>query len=128
MYQNTYLPQYQYQYQQRQDYMPAMQQPAQQNNNGFSIRPVSSRAEAEASQIAFDGTPHFFYNTSCGEVYAKTFNANNGTAPLVTFYREKEAAQQLPQYVTVEEFKALKEEIERLKRPSRKGGVSNDPD
>lgn len=124
MYQG-FMPQQQYQpYQIRQDFMPQQQpQPIlQQQTGGFTIRPVASRAEAEAAQIPFDGSTHFFYDTSSGKLFAKTFNAMNGTAPLVTFSREEE--RQAPQYVTLEEFNAFKEEL--MKKPATKGKKNDD--
>ena len=113
MYQ-AYMPQqYQpYQNQMRQDFM-MHQQPQSilplQQTGGVTIRLVASRAEAEAFQIPFDGSTHFFYDTSSDKLYAKTFNAMNGTAPLATFSREEEA--KLPVYVTLEEFNSFKEEF-----------------
>lgn len=113
MYQ-TYMPQqYQpYQNQMRQDFM-IQQQPQSilslQQTGGVTIRLVASRAEAEAFQIPFDGSTHFFYDTSSGKLYAKTFNAMNGTAPLVTFSREEGV--QTPRYVTLEEFNLFKDEF-----------------
>lgn len=107
----TYMPQYQYPA--RQEYAPAMPQA-----NGFACRPVTSRAEAEVSQIPFDGSTTFFVDMANGKIYAKTFNPNNGTAPLVTFSRDMDVVQ-APQYVTLEDFNALKEEIEKLKKPGK---------
>ena len=124
MYQNTYLPQFQYP--QRQEQRPMM--PYMQQNMGFACVPVTSREAAEVYQIPFDGSTTYFVDTANGKIYAKTFNAMNGTAPLVTFSRDAEVIAPLPQYVTVEEFNTLKDEIERLKKPTKKGGAVNDPD
>lgn len=115
----TYMPQYQYQVQQRQDYISS--QPMQQVN-GFACRPVTSRAEAEVYQIPFDGSTTFFVDMANGKIYAKTFNAMNGTAPLVTFIREGETP--APQYVTQEEFNAFKDEM--LKKPAGKVKKNDD--
>ena len=113
----TYMP---YQYPQRQDYRP-IQPVIPQNNPGFNCLPVTSKAEAEVFQIPFDGTTTYFVDTANGKIYAKTFNATTGAAPLVTFSRDAEVVVQPPQYVTMEDFNALKEEIERLKiKPIKK--------
>lgn len=124
MYPAMYMPQYQYQ--QRQEYMPqpVMQTPVQQANNSMSIRLVASRAEAETMQIPFDGTTHFFYDTSCGKMYSKTFNGNTGAAPLITYSRDAEVVTTAPQYVTMEEFNAFKEEM--TKRPTGKAAKKDD--
>ena len=113
----TYMP---YQYPQRQDYRQPMQPVIPQNNPGFNCLPVTSKAEAEVFQIPFDGTTTYFVDTANGKIYAKTFNATTGAAPLVTFSRDAEVVVRPPQYVTMEDFNALKEEIERLKKPTKK--------
>lgn len=110
----TYIPQYQYP--QRQEY----RQPIIPQNNGFNCLPVTSKAEAEVFQIPFDGSTTYFVDTANGKIYAKTFNASTGAAPLVTFSRDAEVVVRPPQYVTMEDFNALKEEIERLKKPTKK--------
>lgn len=122
----TYMPQYQYQ--QRQEYMP-MQQPVQQPQQAqqagvYAVRPVASKAEVETAQISFDGTPHFFYNTASGDLYVKAFNATNGTAPIATYKREAEAP--APEYATMDSvmemrqtINRLAEEIDRLKKPGK---------
>lgn len=105
---------------------PAPQNPAPGVNgqSGYLCRPVTSRAEAEVFQIPFDGSTTYFVDTANGKIYAKTFNFNNGTAPLVTYIREEEAPTQ--QYVTTEIFEALRGEmdaikssIESLKKPKK---------
>lgn len=109
---STYFPQYQYP--QRQDYIPQQIQSTQQLNNGFTIRPVASRAEAEAAQIPFDGSVNCFYDTSSGKIFAKTFNANNGTAPLITFSREAEVQTAPPEYATMDTITEMRQTINRL--------------
>lgn len=122
MYQ-SFMPQYQ-PYQVRQEFMPQPQQSVMsQQAAGFSIRPVASRAEAEAAQIPFDGSTHFFCDTASGKIYAKTFNALDGTAPLVSFIREE--VQPAPRYVTLDEFNAFKEEL-MAKKPAGKGKKTDD--
>lgn len=92
--------------------------------SGFSCRPVTSRAEAEVFQIPFDGSTTYFVDTANGKIYSKTFNFNDGTAPLVTYVRE--SAVPAPQYVTADmvdglrgEVDALRNEIEALKKSKK---------
>ena len=77
------------------------------------VRLVASKAEVVAAQIPFDGNEYFFKDTSNGKIYGKTFNFADGTAPVVTYSREAETQ---IQYATAEDIKALKAEIEELKR------------
>lgn len=92
--------------------------------SGFSCRPVTSKAEAEVFQIPFDGSTSYFVDTANGKIYAKTFNFNDGTAPLVTYVRESVAPP--VQYAPLDamdalrgEIEALKEEIESLKKTKK---------
>lgn len=116
----TYMPQYPQRQQEYRPMMPMMAQPVIPQSNGFNCLPVTSKAEAEVYQIPFDGTTTYFVDTANGKIYAKTFNATTGAAPLVTFSRDAEVVVRPPQYVTMEDFNALKEEIERLKKPTKK--------
>ena len=102
-----------YQPYQRQDYIPSNIPGLLQTPSQPIVRPVASRAEAEVSQAPFDGTPAYFENKAAGEMYKKAF-LPDGTAPLETY---KKVTEQPVQYVTVEQFNALVEEIEKLKRP-----------
>ena len=102
-------------------------QPAQSgvtSSSGYLCRPVTSKAEAEVFQIPFDGSTTYFVDTANGKIYSKTFNFNDGTAPLVTYVRESSAP--APQYVTAdavdglrEEIAVLKNEIEALKKTKK---------
>lgn len=94
---------------------------------GFVCKPVTSRAEAVAYQIPFDGTTTYFVDTSNGCIYAKTFNFNDGTAPLQVYVKETETAGTAVQYVTVEMFDELKKEVAELKKP-RKAVKKYEPD
>ena len=80
-------------------------------NNG--VRLVASKAEVVAAQIPFDSNEYYFKDTSNGKIYVKAFNPMDGTAPIVTYSREAETP---VQYATAEDIKALKAEIEELKR------------
>lgn len=75
---------------------------------GFACRPVASKTEAEAFQIPFDGSTTYFVDTSNGKLYAKTFDFNTGSAPIVTFVREQAVA---VQYATLDDLNALKMEL-----------------
>ena len=120
----TYMP---YQYPQRQEYRQPMQ-PVMPQNTGFNCVPVTSRAEAEVFQIPFDGSTTYFVNTANGKIYAKTFNAANGTAPLITFSKDAEQAT-VPEYATMEVVTEVKQTINRLAEDLdrlKKGMVNND--
>ena len=82
--------------------------------------PVTSRAEVDAFQIPFDGSTTYFADTSNGKIYTKTFNFNNGTAPVVAYIRESDVP--APQYATLDDLNALR--MERLNRKV----VNNDSD
>lgn len=107
-----------------QNFAPPVPQTAQvgvTSSSGFSCRPVTSKLEAETFQIPFDGSTTYFVDTANGKIYAKTFNFNDGTAPLVTFVRETVAPP--VQYAPLDamdalrgEIEAMKEEIESLKK------------
>ena len=71
--------------------------------------PVTSKAEVEGFQIPFDGSTTYFTDTSNGKIYTKTFNFNNGTAPIVTYIRESDGP--VPQYATIDDLNALREEL-----------------
>jgi hypothetical protein len=92
-------------------------QPQTGGNAGYMCRPVTSRAEVEATQIPFDGSTVYFVDTSNGKIYAKTFDFNTGSAPIVTYTREVEKK---VQYATIDDLKALRDEI------LGNGGASNE--
>ena len=92
---------------------PAMIQPAPgplQQPAGIVMRPVTSKAEAVASQIQFDGSTSYFVNTSNDEIYSKTFNFADGTAPLVTYVREAGNSTTV-KYATIDDLNTLREEL-----------------
>lgn len=122
----TYMP---YQYPQRQDYRQPMQPVIPQNNPGFNCLPVTSRAEAEVFQIPFDGSTTYFVDTANGKIYAKTFNATTGAAPLVTFSRDAEVVAATPEYVTKDTIDEMKQTINRIAEEVdkiKKGKVKKD--
>ncbi len=99
----------------------------------FSCRPVTSKAQAEVEQIPFDGSTTYFVDTANGKIYSKTFNFNDGTAPLVTYVRETVASP--VQYAPLDamdalrgELESLKEEIESLKKTKKAVKKNDEPD
>ena len=95
---------------------PAIQQVAPQmapQQAGIPLRFVSSKEELAASQIPFDGSTNWFYNTAADTIHSKTFDFNTGTAPIVTYVREQPAP--AVQYVTVEALESLMQEVQNLK-------------
>lgn len=80
---------------------------------GMMMRPVTSLQEVAASQINFDGTAHWFYDTSADKLYSKTFDFQTGTAPIVTYVREQPAP--VVRYASIEVVENLMNEIQSLK-------------
>ena len=121
----TYMPQYP---QRQPEYRPVMQQPIMQQPVGFNCIPVTSREAAEVFQIPFDGSTTYFVDTANGKIYAKTFNAMTGAAPLITFSKDAEQAT-APEYATMEVVTEIKQAINRLAEDLdklKKGMVKND--
>lgn len=102
---NTYMPQMAAQMPQSAPSVQPINTPVQ----ALRCVPVTSRAEVDGFQIPFDGSTTYFADTSNGKIYAKTFNFANGTAPIVTYIRESDAP--VPQYATIEDLNALREEL-----------------
>ena len=87
----------------------------------MTVTPVTGMTQVEAAQVAFDGTPAYFYDTAADAVYIKQFDARTGTSPIVTYRREQQAPP--PQYATVEMLGDLArrvEEVAALMAPKRK--------
>ena len=106
---NTYMPQMPSQMPVQAPQSVPMVQPINNTTQALRCIPVTSRAEVDAFQIPFDGSTTYFADTSNGKIYAKTFNFSNGTAPVVTYIRESDVP--VPQYATIEDLNALREEI-----------------
>lgn len=92
--------------------------------NGPVVKLVTSKEEVVSNQIPFDGSTTYFVDTSNGKIYAKTFDFNTGTAPIVTYIREQETK---IKYVTEDDLKELKSdldeiynELERLRNQTKK--------
>lgn len=81
------------------------------NNAAPALRciPVTSQSQADTFQIPFDGSTTYFVDTSNGKIYAKTFDFNTGSAPLVTYVRETVVP--VPQYATIDDLNALRDEL-----------------
>lgn len=90
-----------------QTYFPQRQEYPQ--TAGLSCRPVTSREEAVAAQIPFDGSTTYFVDTSNRKIYAKTFDFGTGTAPLVVYSREQEPPPVV--YATMEDLNRFRDEI-----------------
>ena len=105
---------------QRQDFQPqmpqGMQTPMQQAaQQGYLMRVVSARTEAEASPAPLDGTPAFFYDVANQKIYQKAF-LPDGTAPIKTFGHEEDIPKTEPKYVTQEQFETVCEGLARLRK------------
>lgn len=97
---------------------PMYQQPAvapQQTTTipqQMAVTPVTGMAQVEAAQVAFDGTPAYFYDTAADAVYIKQFDPRNGTSPVVVYRREQQAPP--PQWATVEMLENLSRRVEEM--------------
>ena len=70
----------------------------------FKGRPVSSKEEARAAQIDFDGSLWIFTDIGNGKIYTKQIN-NDGTATFKTYaFTEDENPYASTEFVTKEEF------------------------
>ena len=88
--------------------------PAAQNQ-GFYVRPVTSREEAVASQVDFFGPGTIMPDLSHGVIYLKRFNPQNGASDFFAFTVEQPKEEAPVQYATKEDIDALRCEIEQLK-------------
>lgn len=111
-------------------YAPQPQQPTQQvaqsTQEAFICRPVTSREEALATPVDYMRAL-ILPDIGHGKVYLKRFNTQTGASDIFDFtLSEPEQAKPAPQYATVDDLNALKEEIEKLKKPVGKGKKSDD--
>lgn len=75
-----------------------------QNQYQFKGRPVSSKEEARAAQIDFDGSIWIFTDIGNGKIYTKQIN-NDGTATFKTYaFQKDEIPYASTEFVTKEEF------------------------
>ena len=101
---------------QRQDFSQPNPQMYQQQTSpqGYMMRVVSARAEAEASPAPLDGTPAFFYDMANQKIYQKAFMPD-GTAPIIVFGKTDETKTE-DKYVTQEQFETVCENIAKLRK------------
>lgn len=99
-------------------YQPQNQQPMQTQQPGYSVRPVASREEAVAAQTEFLGLGTLMPDLAHGVIYLKRFNQSNGTSELFDF-RLSEPEKQ-PQYATLADLEALRNELTQKKATRRK--------
>lgn len=144
---NSYTPAYTpptLPYQQpRMDYQQMGQQPAQMQQPGtIFARIVTGREEAVAAQVLPDGNINAFIDMAHGRVYLKQVNPQTGVADFRDFVDARQLAVQqpmapqaeaVPQYVTVDAFNELKNDVDQIKTAmaqpaprARKGADVND--
>lgn len=114
----TYMPQNTQQMPMQAPQTASYPQAANNQQAIFPCRPVTSRAEAEVFQIPFDGSTTYFVDTANGKIYSKTFNFNDGTAPLVTYIKESDVP--VPKYATMEDLEALRAELTKPRKAVKK--------
>ena len=84
-------------------------------NQGFYVRPVTSREEAVASQVDFFGPGTIMPDLGHGVIYLKRFNPQSGASDFFAFTVEQPKEEAPVQYATKEDIDALRCEIEQLK-------------
>ena len=84
---------------------------------------VTGREEAVAAQVDFGGPGTLMPDLGHGVIYLKRFNPNTGACDLFDFaVRAPEPAAPAPQYATMDDLNALREELMR----KGKGGKTDD--
>lgn len=108
-------------------YAPQTQQTAQQaTQEAFICRPVTSREEAVASPADYT-RPVIMPDMGHGKIYIKKFDPQTGISDVFDFKLDRPELQpSTPQYATIDELNALREEIEKLKKPTGKGKKADD--
>lgn len=83
----------------------------------ISARYVTGREEAVAAQIMPDGNIWIFADVAHGKIYTKQVNPQNGLADFREYSTSmpQNPAMEVPQYATMADLTAIKEEIEALK-------------
>lgn len=116
--------------QQRQDYLQnqlsqmqpqqqQMQQPMQQNDFSLQGKQVTAIEEVKAFSIPLDGSTSYFPSSDGKTIYTKKLNLD-GTCNVITYKIYEEPIQASDpnsniEYVSKEEFNALKQELENYK-------------
>lgn len=98
-----------------------------QNQYQFKGRPVSSKEEARAAQIDFDGSIWIFTDIGNGKIYTKQIN-NDGTATFKTYaFQEDETPYASTEFVTKEEFnKVIQSLMAAIPIPAQNNEAIND--
>lgn len=84
-------------------------------NQGFYVRPVTSREEAVASQVDFFGPGTIMPDLSHGVIYLKRFNPQSGASDFFAFTVEQPKEEAPVQYATKEDIESIRAEIDQLK-------------
>ena len=84
-------------------------------NQGFYVRPVTSREEAVASQVDFFGPGTIMPDLSHGVIYLKRFNPQSGASDFFAFTVEQPKEEAPVQYATKEDVESIRAEIDQLK-------------
>ena len=88
--------------------------PAAQNQ-GFYVRPVTSREEAVAAQVDFFGPGTIMPDLSQGVIYLKRFNPQSGASDFFAFTVEQPKEETPVQYATKEDIESIRAEIDEMK-------------
>lgn len=102
-------------------YMPVQPQQTPQTPS-FGVRPVTGREEAVAAQVDFCGPGTLMPDLGHGIIYLKRFNPNTGACDLFAFpLAQPEQPTPQPQYATMEDLNALREELTRKPKGGKRG-------
>ena len=104
---NTYIPQQ----------MPQQMQQPQPMAQAFACHPVTSREEAVAAQTDYFSAGLVMPDLGHGTIYLKRFNPQTGASDFFEFRAvQEEKAEELVQYVTMEEFEKFKNQLKKGER------------
>ena len=84
-------------------------------NQGFYVRPVTSREEAVASQVDFFGPGTLMPDLGHGTVYLKRLNPDTGICDFFTFVLQQPREEPVVQWATKEDVESIRAEIDQLK-------------
>lgn len=116
-YPNPYLQRLNQLEQQYPQFAPQPQQ-VQMQQPHFRVLPVTNMDEANATQVAIDGTPTFFYNASKNEIYLKRISMNSGLAEFQKFVLTQSPTSNEKQCkctnASEQQFKAINDKLDGL--------------
>ena len=93
----------------------------------FFCRPVASKEEALGVPVDFMGAPMFFPDLAHSVVYMKRFNTNSGSAEQEQVPTQVAAFAPLDEFIDMKDtVQNLKDEVDRLKKPTGKAVKKND--